>query len=394
MLYSTKMVTFPIRFSHPDDLVPASILRAAKNGGPDQASSAPRANDRRDDHQYQAPSILPIDVRSPRLGDAAGLRHLDPLYRLDQPDSLLVPISPLRTGLASVLPGGRRRRPVFVASAGDRLVGYAQFDVGSWDQRWYAVALGASVGVFEAEPVWESILTHAVRAAGLRGVKRLFARVPLTETVNQAFRRIGWNAYASEVLFAATDLPRRGGWNRSVRRQIPSDTWGIHQLYGAVVPRPVQDAEALTSHFWEVNGRRSTPRRVSQLSWVQTDGHQPIGYAAVRSRGGIHVIDLMCLPDRREILPDLLAAAISSLPDRSPQRVYCAVRGYQAEVATVLGASGFSSILEQDLLVKYTTARVLAPVTEAVEFHVEARESLPKRVPTFLQGRARDGSAD
>lgn len=390
MLYSTKMVTTSSLSIHMDEVDSALIRRAIKSGGSVETSSGRETRKLEDDQHHPPPSILPIDVRSPRLRDASGLRHLRPLYRLDQPDSLLVPFSPMRAGLAASLPGGQRRRPAFVALAGDRLVGFAQFEIGAWDQRWHAVALGASVGVFEAEPVWETILTQAVRAAGLRGVKRLFARVPIGEPINRAFRRLGWSPYAGETLFAATDPPPRRQQTRSIRSQVPVDTWAIHQLYSAVVPHEVQAAEAFTSHVWDLNGSGGTRRSVRQQSWVMIDGHQLIGYVSTRSRDDSHVIEVLSLPERRAILPDLLAMATGSLPKGSRPRVYCAVRGYQAETATALEASGFVPILEQDLLVKYTTAPVLAPVTESVEFHVEARDPLPKRVPTFLQGQPGD----
>jgi flagellar biosynthetic protein FliQ len=46
------------------------------------------------------------------------------------------------------------------------------------------------------------------------------------------------------------------------------------------------------------------------------------------------------------------------------------------------------------LLVKYTTATVRLPAFETVPFHVDVRDKLPQRVPSFLHGRPRDGSAN
>ncbi len=53
----------------------------------------------------------------------------------------------------------------------------------------------------------------------------------------------------------------------------------------------------------------------------------------------------------------------------------------------------FAPFLEQDLLVKYTTANVRLPVLEPTPFHIEVRDKLPKRVPSFLHGTPRDESA-
>jgi hypothetical protein len=340
------------------------------------------------------PSILPLDVRGVRWRDLAGLRRLDAFYRLNQPESQLAPYSVLRSGLRASLPGVRRRRPTFVACAGDRLVGYAEFRTIEPDQRWLTVALGASVGVFDADPVWEALLLHAVRAAGLRGVKRLYARVPQAAPVGGVLRRLAWTPYAAETVFVAQDVADLAPGVASGRRgrpQTPADTWAIHQLYAAAVPRAVQDAEAYTSHHWDLHGRGGPAAKGA--GWLIQDGHQVIGYARTASRTGVHLLELVYHPDRREVLDDLIVGALASLPEGPARRVYCAVRGYQTEAATALEDRGFVPTLEQDLLVRYTTATVRVPAVETVSFHVEVREKLPQRVPSFLHGRPRDGSA-
>jgi len=351
---------------------------------------APHDSDRSDSANASPPSILPLDVRGVRWRDLSGLRRLDTVYRLNQPESQLAPYSVLRSGLRASLPGARGRRPTFVANAGDRLVGYAQFQATGPDQRWLAVALGASVGVFDADPVWEALLLHAVRAAGLRGVKRLYARVPQAVPVAWVLRRQAWTPYAAETIFAAQDL-RDVTPSRIGRPQTPADTWAIHQLYSAAVPRGVQDAEAYTSHHWDPLVRRGGST-AKVAGWVIADGHQLIGYARTASRTGVHLLELVYHPDRREVLDDLIVGALAALPDRPARRVYCAVRGYQAEAATALEDRGFVPTLEQDLLVRYTTATARVPAVEAVSFHVEVRDKLPQRVPSFLHGRRRDGS--
>lgn len=341
------------------------------------------------------PSILPIDVRGARPRDLVGLRWLDTFYRLNQPESHLAPYSVLRSGLRASLPGLRRARPTFVASAGDRLVGYGEFRSVGPDQRWLAIALGASVGVFDADPVWEALLLHAVRAAGLRGVKRLYARVPQAAPVDGVLRRLAWTPYAAETVFVGYDLADAASAHasgRAGRPQTPADTWAIHQLYAAAVPRAVQDAEAFTSHHWDLLGRRGGPA-AKGAGWLIQDGHQVVGYARTASRTGVHLLELLYHPDRREVLDDLIVGALGSLPTGSVRRVYCAVRGYQTEAATALEDRGFVPTLEQDLLVRYTTATVRVPAVEAVSFHVEVRDKLPQRVPSFLHGRPRDGSA-
>ena len=97
-------------------------------------------------------------------------------------------------------------------------------------------------------------------------------------------------------------------------------------------------------------------------------------------------------PERADVLDYLIQGSRAALPDGPVRRVFCAVRGYQAEAATALEERGFAPILEQELLVKYTTASMRLPAFDAVPFHVEVRDKLPQRVPSFLHGRPHDGS--
>jgi hypothetical protein len=50
-------------------------------------------------------------------------------------------------------------------------------------------------------------------------------------------------------------------------------------------------------------------------------------------------------------------------------------------------------MFDQELFVKYTTANVRVPSLDSVPLHVEVREKLPQRVPTFLHGRPGDEQA-
>lgn len=177
-----------------------------------------------------------------------------------------------------------------------------------------------------------------------------------------------------------------------LRPQEASDTWAIHQLYMASVPRPIHDTEAYTSHHWELraNRRRS---RVATAGWLIEDRHQVIGYARTAGRAGVVVLELLYHPERIEILPGLIEGALAALPFRRVRRAYCAVRGYQAEAATALSELGFAPTVEHELLVKYTTANVRVALPEAAPFHLEVREKLPQRVPTFLQGPPSDQTA-
>jgi hypothetical protein len=236
------------------------------------------------------------------------------------------------------------------------------------------------------------LIRHATTAAGLRGVKRLYARIPIGSPAAESVRRVGFNAYASEAVFLAQQLHSAPGV-MPLRLQEQTDTWAIHQLYNSAVPKQVQFAEAFTSHRWDV--RVGSPAgNIVTRGWLAEDGHQLLGYVRISSHGATHVLELIYAPDRHQIVPDLLDGVIARLRSLTRvDRVYCALRGYQAEAVSALAERGFDPVLEQDLHIKYTTATARLPQPEVVPFHADVIERLPKRVPSFLHGKPGDGTA-
>jgi hypothetical protein len=105
-------------------------------------------------------------------------------------------------------------------------------------------------------------------------------------------------------------------------------------------------------------------------------------------------MELLYLPDRTDALGGLLdrmLADVKAVAGRA--RMYCTLRGYQVEAAKELELRGFEPILEQDLLVKYTTATARVPHFEPLPLHSEVIERLPKRVPSFLNQTPTDERA-
>lgn len=386
----------PIRFEIDSDAAPEERL------GPDARSPLPLSDISPCDQEptpagdgptRRTPTPLALAVRPARLGDLRGLGGIRSHVRLNQPDALLLPHGHLRAGLAATMPFGKSRPRLFVATAGGagRLVGFAKFESVLPDQRWILTDLGAATGVYDAAPVWEELVTRAIVSAGLNGVKRLFARVDERSEINDVLRAVGFVPYASETVFVADLTPRRT--TASLRRQEAADTWAIHQLYNAAVPRQVQYAEAYTSHRWDLDPKRRRERISAVTGWLIEEGHHVVAYARVAARGGTYVVELVFHPERPDVLDDLVDGSLARIAALGGRRVYCAVRGYQAEAATILTRAGFAAVLEQNLYLKYTTANVRLPVFESVPLHVDVREKLPKRVPSFLHGRPRDESA-
>lgn len=328
----------------------------------------------------------PFMVRACRVTDLAGLRSVRTVYPLDQPDSLLDTYSSMRHALRSILPVSPVRPRVFVARTADAVVGFADYQPMLPDQRWVLTGLGARADFSQAR-ILETLISRGIVEAGQLGVKRLFVRLGTGSPAHDALESCGFSSYAEEVVLSTT-APTFRPPSKRLRSQAPGDTWAIHQLYNAAVPRQVQYAEALTSHRWEL----PSARRVSGIvirGWVIDEEHQVVGYARTISSRGTHIIEVIGTPGRSDVSEALVDGVLASLATRSIRRVYCAIRTYQHELIDLFHGRGFTERWAQRLMVTYTTASVRSVATEVAPSAAEVLEGVPRRVPTFLVGDGR-----
>lgn len=332
----------------------------------------------------------PLRIRPYSVGDMPALLRFPGVLRLDVPDSLLADRSWM-LDFPAALPVLRKDRPAFVAIADGQRVGFSRFSPRRPDGRWVVSAIGASTGVYAPEPVWEALLSHGVRAAGLRGVRRLFARVPVGHPIVDTMHQSGWVSYARETVFRAERLIAIGSPGRELRLQEPADTWAIHQLYAASAPRQVQEIEALTSHVWDMERSRRGLRGIRQTGWLLEENGELAAYARYTRGARAGMIDAVVAPGKSEHLGTLLDGVIAAPRPARPRPVYCALRAYLMDSQDELTQRGFSPIGEQELLIRYTTATARTPRGEPVHFPVELRPGMPRRVPTFLDSQPMDG---
>jgi hypothetical protein len=325
-----------------------------------------------------------------RIGDLRALRSLDEVQIFHQPEALLSPYSALRHGVQSVLPMSRDWPRLYVARQGKNVLGFVDFQPVPPDRRWHLTAVGTSASAHRSA-VLEALLHHGIRAAGAQGVKRLYARLRPELEVSEIAHALGFSSYAEEIIFTA----RPTDWSPAsagTRMQEQADTWAIHQLYNATVPREVQYAEAFTSHCWDVNMQRATAQGTVH-GRVLDNGHQLAGYVRVVARAGTYVIELMVGRDDHDVAGRLLDDVLSDIDWQHAKRIYCVIRTYQQHLRQPLEDRGFDPVWMQQLQVKYTTATARVPVGEAVVLQADVRERVPKRVPTFLQRPGQDESA-
>jgi hypothetical protein len=382
------MATLNFGPGHCNAATPAWLNAAFASGSHMPAEAAEGAHAEAQASLVHHPTLR---VRPYAIADMPALLRFPGLLRLDVPDSLLLP-RPGMPDLPAALPLLRKERPAFVAAADGQFIGFVRFSPRRPDGRWVVAAIGASTGVYAPEPVWEALLSHGVRTAGLRGVRRLFARVPVGHPLIDTMHQCGWSSYSRETVFRAERLSAVARSGRDLRLQEPADTWAIHQLYAASAPRQVQETEALTSHVWDMDRSRRVRRGVRQTGWLLEDNGELIAYARYTRGARVGMIDAVVCPGKRGHLGALLDGVIAAPRGGRPRPVYCALRTYLMDLQDELIERGFSAIGEQELLIRYTTATARTSKGEPVHFPVEIRQGMPRRVPTFLERQPTDGT--
>lgn len=332
-----------------------------------------------DQQENNAARQKDLEVRSYRLLESHAIGQLPYRYELDHPES--DSDRPRTTQLVTrrLFAGENSRKPLFVAvdSSSRDLLGALQCHQQGSDERWSLQYLAVREAASRSNPAPVALLEHAIGQAGWCGARRIVARSQIDSALTGSLRATGFSAFAHEYVYTLPAVPA-GEINRSVRIQENSDVWGIHQLYLQTTPRDVQNAEALTSHAWDLDleGR-------SRRGWLMSSGNGPIAYVRVKTSRKHHQLDTMYLPEAHQMLPTLLGAVFAALRNESPRRTYVSVRGYQQELASALVSVGFEQEVDQLMMVRYTTVPVPVRNAEAFEL-LRTAESDPRRVPSYF----------
>lgn len=209
----------------------------------------------------------------------------------------------------------------------------------------------------ETELAWSKLLEHLIVDAGEKGVVRVYARLSTDSPELELFNQLGFHAYTHETLFhlqydQAVEKPDQE--TLKLRDHRNRDCWFINQLYSAITPSPVQNAEQTTSRTWEIH-RSYLPRHNRQSGLTLIEGDKALAYVRILSYRNRHLLRIMNLDTSRHLIPDLVRYALSTLKAGPGTEVYCAVREYQMEQEAMLEDLGFQRVFgRQAVLVKHT----------------------------------------
>ncbi len=285
--------------------------------------------------------------------------HLNPPFTIIQPDTML------RDLVRGLNPFAGRRFYTAVYEDHSRVAAYIQARC-RWQRRdeWTVTTLG-SLGP-ESDDLWAMLLEEVIGQAGAHGIVRVFAKLAADDPRQVVFHQLGFSQFTREEIWGNLYFkplqgirPERG----VLRRQEDRDAWDLLQLYRAVAPRGVQQAEAPTSKQWQLGGGRGGGLTAQAYVWpadtpqTRAQGTQSSGLGGwVRLLTGPkgHWITLLYRPEQRALCAEALQYVLWSARTSAPKPIYIALREYQSEMGTVLGDNGFHLLSEQALLVKYT----------------------------------------
>ena len=171
-----------------------------------------------------------------------------------------------------------------------------------------------------------TLLEDLFQAVGERSGERIFLRLPADSSSLTLARRSGFIVVCNETLVegpGSTPISDAAGqrndyWTVSgVRPRLPSDDYGIFQLYCASVPVCVRQAMGLTFDQWQ-DGREAPTRGVTpafQREWIVEQAGRIVGWVRLAGRGKMVGAEVMVNPDR----PDLLFQIVDFVSCRYPR---------------------------------------------------------------------------
>lgn len=239
---------------------------------------------------------------------------------------------------------------------------------------WVALSQGRLVGLISARPrngpqVWEvthlllsqeakdqslALFQQLTQEAQGRCTERIFLRLPQDSPVIPLAVEGGFEVYQTERLYRSLESgtrafahhwPTAGVW----RSKTKPDNRAIFQLYSALAPALVRQAEGLAYAEWWQAREKVTTRQ--EKVWEQAGQVQ--GWARARPWWDGILLEFLCPPGEELALQPMID---SSLQQGRP--VYCLTYSYQTHIQRWLEAEGFQPVAEHALCLRRLLVRV------------------------------------
>jgi hypothetical protein len=315
------------------------------------------------------------------------LRDLRLLKQLQKDNVSLCPIEtltrphpPVWTALVSLLPFDEGQTFTFVLNEqrgeGKQLQGFIQIREPSTQSGMYLQCITPRLEADEdAQSVWNRLLSHVIAMAGERGTQRVFAYAGDESPELTALLGTGFSLYTREDIYRLDPgtHPQMLA-PREIRAEQSTDSWQLGQLYRAITPHLVQQAES-RGHTANIEWSCEPMIWNQGEGFVLDDREGTAGYGHLISGHVGHWLNILIHPRAYDQAGDLIDYALALLNYYPPRPVYCAVREYQGGVRVPLETRGFDLFSAQCCLVRHTMGRVKEPargLVPALEKRVEA----------------------
>jgi hypothetical protein len=179
-----------------------------------------------------------------------------------------------------------------------------------------------------------------VMIAGERGAMRLLADVDEELLAFEALHQSGFAIYARQCAWRVKNFPPSQSLPSAWRAAHSQDAIAIRSLYNNLVPGMVQQIEPLVAQ---------RPRGMVYYQQGELRAYVEIhsGHRGIWAQPFIH-------PDAKDA-PQLLAALLHKLPNRSSRPVYICVRSYQSWLEIAIEELGAEAGPRQAVMVKHLT---------------------------------------
>ena len=323
------------------------------------------------------------------LPDLLPLRNKPRVFAVLHPDALLLsPLRPLFYGVRSLLSTQGRYSSSFITDGAVSAVLHTIAPAGRPERELVALASYGPLMRYPSDhDIWFRLLESHVIASGNQHVQRLYATLSFErDDLSEIFRQSGYGCYARHMVYRLEGPD----WNQgttfaALQPQTRHDVWGVHQLYGAVTPKPVQHAEARTARDWALP--MHTPWDAYKLrAWVLRQQDRVMATIRIKSSRTAHVITLLVHPDARADVADMLRYGMSQIADTLP--MWLILREYQEELQWPAQDLGFHAFREQQLLVRHTVAFSRRPaLARVLDPAREQGTPIPAIIPASEQAR-------
>lgn len=255
--------------------------------------------------------------------------------------------------------GMRPRRFTCVQTRGMKIKGLAlAHDLGSstvWE-------INSLVSSPESRNSIMDLLNGLTLGAGQKGVDRLFLRIVGASPCRDGVVAAGFSFYLREYLYSRDlqempspeiDIP-----GVALQPVTGGNEFSVYQIYNAVFPFHVREAEGHTLEYWKQTRNRNWQGRNAGQFLVLHHG-QVVGWFGAREQGRQGYFNIMMRPGSPVSFEDVLPLVESRLAHLDT--VLCLATEFANSLMVALEARGYTLLEEYSRAVRRVTARVKRP---------------------------------